>query len=150
MIKLIDKDEFNKNTAIFEEILRDIYHKNFDIDMELLKKKVVDKIKDLNSYLENDTAVLLGAYHNLSLIGFLWMYMISDNKTTKMHITQIGILPNYQGLGYGKLLMEKAEEQALFFNVKYIELYSKFDKKLIKFYTKNKYNIKQVKLEKKL
>ncbi len=78
---------------------------------------------DITTHLENyySKAKLLELFNNHLVKGILaeienksvgWMKLFNDELAEKFYISSLYVLPNYQGYGIGKLLLQKAEEIA--------------------------------------
>jgi GNAT superfamily N-acetyltransferase len=76
------------------------------IDIEVLTNKLIDQ--------PDNTAIFIAEDNQGKPLGFIHLQEGSDyyNKTRHGHISDIIIAPEAEGLGIGRVLLEKAEEWA--------------------------------------
>ena len=75
----------------------------------------------LKEYIQDGSAVVVGAYDSGALIGFQWVYEIGYNGEIRFHSTFDSIYPHYQGIGIGSRLMNAIVEIAKERNISAIE-----------------------------
>ena len=121
------------------------------IDQEIKDEYIEYKARELFSYLENNHAVLFGAFHNNVLIGFLWAYPRVFLEEKRMYINSLIISEKFRGSGCGRLLLDAIEKHALDHGIFAIDVTTaSFKTDAIYFYEKNGYKHERVQLRKSL
>lgn len=69
----------------------------------------VDKIP---GYIEDNSAVIIGAFDSEKLVGFIWGYVTNIFEETRLHSYMGAVDPNYRGYHIAKKLMEQQFEEA--------------------------------------
>ena len=63
-------------------------------------------------YIEDNSAVIIGAFDNEKLVGFIWGYIIQIFEETRLHSYMGAVHPHYRGYHIAKRLMEQQFEEA--------------------------------------
>lgn len=133
--------------------LREWTREDFDIIRNILLvtwKKTYSfiPVEDIELHLENhyNKEKLLELFNNSSIKGILaeynnnsvgWMKLYDDTSEHKFFVSSLYVLPGYQGIGIGKMLMNYAENIAL--QLKHIKIWlgvMKDNTKTIEWYIK--------------
>lgn len=106
----------------------------------------VDRIyNNMNTFIKDNTAIIIGAFNENVLIGFIWGYIKKEN-IEEAHVNYFFIKDNYRSQGIGKLLIKEMQEKLSCMNVKKIELLvDKTNEKAINFYAKQGFSVKEKK-----
>ncbi len=85
------------------------------------------------SRMDREPAPMLADYHALVAQGVVTVACVDDNvagalicypRGQALHVENVGVSPDFQGHGIGKVLMREAEEQARTHSLGRIELYT--------------------------
>lgn len=145
-IKTLRNQEINENKIILKTFL-------YELIAPYINKNAIHEIdriyNNMNEFTKDNTAIIIGALDDNSLIGFVWSYIKKEN-TKIAHVNYFFIKDNYRSKGIGEILIKKLQEKLSLINVKEIELLVDIvNERAIKFYTKQGFSIKEKK-EKKL
>lgn len=124
ILKKITIKDFKKNKA-------DLY----DCILELKKNDSIDSnkiIENMETYLNDKSAIIICPYVENKIVGFIWGYYISNKK---IHINYFSVLGKYRNNGFGTKLIKKIISDNK--DSKLELLVKKDNAKAINFYTKN-------------
>lgn len=76
---------------------------------QTLSAEYVEKIP---GYIIDKSAIVIGAFSNDCLVGFIWGYVTKIFDETRVHSYMGAVNPNYRGNGIAKRLMELQFEEA--------------------------------------
>lgn len=149
-IRLISEADLHSN----EEILKKLFLENFRInfpDLELSSCISDDGYINMLRFQKDGSAILIGAFIGMNIIGFLWAYSREFLGEKRLHIAHVIISDVNRSMGIGGKLLNSLEKIAKEMNIKKIELItSNANKEAIKFYQKNNFDVTRVQLEKEL
>lgn len=129
-------DDLVKHKKSIMELLIDSYEISFRFSKEQCVGICEEKIKLLNGYINEGSAIVLGAFLDENLIGFLWLYKRNFFYETRLHVNQIVVSSQFRGRGIGKQLMKEVEKQAERLGMETIDLFvSENNCKALKMYT---------------
>lgn len=69
-------------------------------------------VNKMPGYIEDNSAVIIGAFDNEKLVGFIWGYIIQIFEETRLHSYMGAVDPHYRGYHIAKRLMEQQFEEA--------------------------------------
>lgn len=124
ILKKITIKDFKKNKA-------DLY----DCILELKKNDSIESnkiIENMETYLNDKSAIIICPYVENKIVGFIWGYYISNKK---IHINYFSVLGKYRNNGFGTKLIKKIISDNK--DSKLELLVKKDNAKAINFYTKN-------------
>lgn len=104
-------------------LLSDSYGYNFSFTKDQNDYIANEKIESLKAYINDNSAIVIGAFLNGKLAGFIWLFKYNFFYETRLHINQIVVDNDHRGKGIGKLLMQEAEKQARQLGVETIDLF---------------------------
>ena len=140
-IKVFDVEE---NEIILKKLLKEM----LELKFHKCEEKIEDVYKNMKIFIKDGSAILLGAFEENKIIGFIWAYEIRE-KT--YHINYFAVDENKRSLGIGLKLLDKLYEIAKENNIENIELLVEANNiKAIKKYKSNEFQEKYIKMEKKL
>lgn len=140
-IKVFDVEE---NEIILKKLLKEM----LELKFHKCEEKIEDVYKNMKIFIKDGSAILLGAFEENKIIGFIWAYEIRE-KT--YHINYFAVDENKRSLGIGQKLLDKLYEIAKENNIENIELLVEANNiKAIKKYKSNEFQEKYIKMEKKL
>lgn len=140
-IEILDVEE---NEIILKKLLKEM----LELKFEQCEEKIEDVYENMKIFIEDGSAILLGAFEKNKIIGFIWAYLIKE-KT--YHINYFAVDENKRSLGIGQKLLDKLYEIAKENNIENIELLVEANNiKAINKYKSNKFIKKYLKMEKKL
>lgn len=123
IIKELKIEDFLINKAIISELLIETYVSEFDISEELSTSLCDEKLSLIPDYINQNNAILLGAYEDDILTGFLWIYKRNYFGELRLHINQIVVAQQFRGNGIGNQLMKEAEKTAEKYGIYIIDLF---------------------------
>lgn len=108
-------------------------------------------ISKLPEYIENNSAILVGAFDKNKLVGFHWGYYVNVFNEKRIHSNFIGCFNEYQGIGVAQNMIKLMEQTAIENNVYIIEaMVTVENDKSMNFHKKNGFEIERVKMRKNL
>ncbi len=122
-IKTLQHDDFLKNIIALKDLLISSYESNFNISRELCNATVESKIQELDQYVKDQKAALLGVFNDATLVGFVWCYIHDYFGEMRLHVNQIVIDKDFRGQGIAKKLLAETEKYAAELNIKTIDLF---------------------------
>jgi ribosomal protein S18 acetylase RimI-like enzyme len=123
IIKRLEYEDFIVYEDKIFDLLVETYLINFGISPEQSKDISLEKVKHLESYIKESSAIVIGACEDEALIGFIWLYKHSFFGEKRLHVNQIAVDGLYRGKGIGKRLIQEAENQASKECIKYLDLF---------------------------
>ena len=110
-----------------------------------------EKIQGLIQYLQEDQAVVFGAFGDTSLIGFVWGFERTILCETRMHINEIVVSDAYRGQGIGQQLLGAISDEAKQRGIGCIDLFCSIPNvSAIRFYQKHGFEMERYQLRLKL
>ena len=154
-IRELKLEDFKENQELILELLIDTYMINFHLSREQCQLLCREKLGMMDGYIEK-SAIVIGAFKDDTLIGFLWLYKHDFFGEIRLHVNQIAVCSQFRGKGIGRQLMDEAEKQAKRLGVDTIDLFvSETNAGAVKMYnkldfeTERRYMKKRVRAEKK-
>lgn len=143
-IQLVDREIAKKYKSDITEYLGQVLNINGILNQEEDLERIYN---NMINYIEDGTAIIVGAFEGNKMLGFIWTYKILVNNEQRFHINYFIVNEKYRNSGIGKKLMDEVCEIAKKYNIKRIELMvtSKNDG-AIKFYEKQNFKQERVKL----
>lgn len=149
-IRSLSENDILSNKQIIIALLIENYNINFPEKSDL-KKYADNSYIDLIKFIEDKTAILIGAFKNDKLVGFLWAYRRDVLGDKRMHIDHIIVDSQNRSKGIGKELLNNLEKIAIRENIYIIDLMTTFNNiETMNFYKNNGYILKRVQFEKQL
>lgn len=122
-IKTLQHDEFTENLATIQRLLKVLYINNFKISEELCNNIITTKVIELEGYVKSGKGILIGAFINELLVGFIWIYKHDFFGETRLHINQIVVEEDFRGRGIAKELLTEAERLAFELDIHILDLF---------------------------
>lgn len=149
-IRRVTLEEIKKNKKFIINLLEDNYKLNFP-GLYNSYKFAVDSFNDMLNFSENNTAIIIAAFKDNIIVGFVWAYKRDFLDERKIHINHIVIDTEFRGNGIGTKLINAIEIICRDCDVKKIELITTLsNKKTIEFYNSNGFLPTRIYLEKEL
>lgn len=149
-IGFISEVDINENSIEIIELLNNNYLINFPNHYGL-SSFVISNFNDMKKYINNGSALVVGAYSEEKVIGFLWAYRRLFLGEERLHISHIVVDATFRGHGIGSRMIDFIEQHALKNEIKTIELLTtSTNEKTIKFYNKHGFSVTRVQFEKNL
>ena len=114
-ITLIDIKNNQDNISEFIKTILKFEEK----DNSKIQIKTLEVLSNMQKYIIDGTANIIGAFDNEKIIGLIWMYKIEKEN---MHINYFCVNKNYRNMGIGRKLLELSKEYAQKNKIKDIEL----------------------------
>ncbi|AEE26798.1 GNAT family N-acetyltransferase [Francisella hispaniensis] len=104
---------------------------------------------EMLKYVQNDEAIVIGAFANDILMGFIWGYCQSQFPSKKYHISHIVVDKKLRSSGIGSRLIESFEEYVISNGGGKLDLFTSANNlQAIDFYRQKKFIVKRLQLEK--
>lgn len=81
-------------------------------DAEVDKNYGMNKCREVDSYLENGSAIVYAAIEGEKLAGWVWCHQIHRLDGLRIHIAEIAVAEEWHRHGIGSKLIEKVEQYA--------------------------------------
>lgn len=137
------------------KMMKDTYSSNFDLGLYKLNKIATEKTENLEKYIVDGSAILIGCINDNILIAFVWLYVHKYFEERRVHINQIAVDSFFRGKGIGKKLMIEIEKEATRIDADAIDLFVLESNdvamnlyKCLNFETEKRYMAKRVKVNK--
>lgn len=149
-IRLINEFDVSDNSKEFIELLKDNYLINFP-NIEDPSNFAVASFVDIKKFIEDGSALIIGAFLEKKVIGFLWAYRRVFLGETRLHISHIVVNSEFRGYGIGSRMIKYVEKLAIEKDIRTIELLTTSENEnTIQFYNNHGFNMSRVKFEKNL
>lgn len=149
-IRMISGVDLEKNRNILIELLNENNEINFP-DRSDLEKFAINNYQDMVRFNKDNSAILVGAYLNGTIVGFIWAYRRDFFGEKRIHITHIVVDSKIRGRGVGTKLMDTLEKLSIQEEIFKIDLMTTFtNENAMNFYKAKDFSIARVQLEKKL
>ena len=148
-IRLISEDDLIRNESVLTNLLEDNLRINFhNIDLTEL---VNSGYNNMLQFQRDGSAILIGAFEGVTIIGFLWSYLREVMGEQRVHIGHLIVDSRSRSEGIGTKLMNTLEGIANEKGIKKFELMTTVENdKTMKFYRSNGFVTVRVQLEKEL
>ena len=102
----------------------------------------------MQKFIEDGSAILIGAFEDNKIIGFIWAYEIKEET---YHVNYYAVNVNNRKLGIGQKLLDELYKIAKQNGIKKVELLVEAHNEIaIKKYKNNEFEEKYIKMEKNL
>lgn len=108
--KFLTVDDINRNYNYLLDLLNMIFKENISQDFN--DNLVEIYIKSLPQYINDGSAIVIGAFDNNQLIGFHWCYYLDVFGERRVHSYFVGINSKYQGKGIASKMLREIENIA--------------------------------------
>lgn len=143
-IRKIDVQDVEENKQELKMLLKEMLELKFG----KCENKILEVYDNMKKFIEDGSAILIGAFEENKIIGFIWAYIIKE-KT--YHINYFAVDKDKRGIGIGQRLLDKLYVIAKENNMENIELLVEaHNDRAIKKYKNNDFQEKYIKMEKKL
>ncbi|WP_019230346.1 GNAT family N-acetyltransferase [Sedimentibacter sp. B4] len=150
IIKSVSEIGLNENSKEIIELLNENYLINFPNHHDL-SNYAISNFKDMKKFINNGSALVVGAYSGGKTIGFLWAYRRLILGEERLHISHIVVDAAFRGYGIGTRMIDFIEQYALKKDIKVIELMTTSkNERTIEFYNKHGFSVTRVQFEKNL
>jgi ribosomal protein S18 acetylase RimI-like enzyme len=122
-IKELNIEDFQADTVTILELLIETYVTNLNISKELSTSLCTEKVNLIPDYINQQNAILIGAYEGEIFVGFLWLYKHNYFGEIRLHVNQIIVDKRFRGKSIGNQLMKEAERVAKQYDIKIIDLF---------------------------
>ncbi|MFB9974857.1 GNAT family N-acetyltransferase [Allobacillus sp. SKP2-8] len=122
-IKVLKIEDFLADKVTILELLIETYVTNLNVSKEQSTILCTEKINLIPDYINQQNAILIGAYEGEILAGFLWLYKHNYFGEMRLHINQIIVDKRFRGKSVGNQLMKEAERVAKQYEIKIIDLF---------------------------
>ena len=136
------KEMNNQIVNEYEKEIKEYLKETLNQNNIICDTAFVDKTyKDMKDFIEDESAIIICAFDNDKLLGFIWGYEREVNENKRIHINYFIVNSNYRKQGIGKRLIEKIYKIAKNRNIAKIELMvTAQNKEAVDFYKKQKIN----------
>jgi|LSQX01.3.fsa_nt_gb ribosomal protein S18 acetylase RimI-like enzyme len=149
-IRLMDTDDLTGNRRELLSLLEDNLGINFKFG-DSCTKEAVNKYSDMVRFHSDNTAIVLGAFLEEALVGFLWAHPREILGERRMHIAHLIVMPDFRSCGVGKKLLDNLEKITEEQGIRKLDLLTTVEnEQALKFYERNGFVITRVQFEKEL
>lgn len=149
----IELKEFNSQlVSIYNDELK-IYFKNVFDENGIINnnEKIENTIEEMKCFIEDKSAIVIGAFQKNKLIGFIWGYKTTVNNKIRIHISYFVVNEKYRKQGIGSKLIEKIYKIAKENQIEEVELMvTAHNIPAVNFYERQGFEVERVKLCKKI
>jgi ribosomal protein S18 acetylase RimI-like enzyme len=146
----VKTEDLQKNPDEITRLLYESYRLNFP-GKGGLHEFAESRYKDMIRFCKDGSAMLIGAFVDRKIIGFLWAYKRSFLGETRLHISEIAVDSAYRGQGVGTKLLDCIERIAFDEGIQTMELMAtKENENVIRFYEKQGFYVTRLQFEKKV
>lgn len=82
----------------------------------------LEKTDNMIKFLKDETAIIVAAIYEESIIGYLWGYLHELNSIKRVHITQFVVSKKYRSNGIGKQMLNYMNKECIIREYDGIEL----------------------------
>lgn len=147
IIKKVNTTDLDKFKNEIKELIKQVWlvsFPNFKLDQDFLE----ERLSKIRQYLENDEGIIIGAFENNTIIGYIWFFKTDSNR---LHINEFVVSNRFRGEGIGTMLMAEVYKVAEKFGINQIELkVSNSNKNAVEFYQHKNFEIERYLLVKKI
>jgi len=147
IIKKVNTTDLDKFKNEIKELIKQVWlvsFPNFKLEQDFLE----ERLSKIRQYLENDEGIIVGAFENNTIIGYIWFFK-TDSK--RLHINEFVVSNRFRGEGIGTMLMAEVYKVAEKFGINQIELkVSDSNKNAVEFYQHKNFEIERYLLVKKI
>lgn len=149
-IRLISKEDLIRNESVLKGLLEDNLRINFPV-VDDLAQFINSGYDNMICFEHDGSAILIGAFKGMTIIGFLWAYQREVLGEQRLHIGHIVVDLKARTSGVGTGLLKALESIANEKGIKRIELMTTLENsKAMNFYKSNGFMTVRVQLEKEL
>ena len=150
IVRLIGSKDLDDYSDEFIKLLSENYSTNFPRNGDL-SNHALESYNDMIRFCKDGSALVLGVFSDVCLVGFLWAYKRIFLGEPRLHISHIVVHSNYRGQGIGTKLIHFLEEVATEKKIKIIELLTSSENTAaVSFYKTCGYQVTRVQFEKDL
>lgn len=141
-LQLFNQQIANEYEDKIKVYLKEVLEENI---IENSQEKIEEIYHNMLTYIKDCSAIIIGAFENEQLIGFIWLYERKINTERRYHINYFIVDSEIRNKGIGKKLINKAYEIAKQNNIKKIELIvTKANENALSFYEKQDFKTERV------
>lgn len=143
-----------KDLIRYEDEIIELIEDNLNINFPNINKLTefaISGYKDMIRFKRDNSAILIGAFEEDMIIGFLWAYVRNILGEIRIHIDHIIVDSKARSKGIGTKLLNNLENLSREKGIKKIELMTTLENEsTMKFYNSKGFSTVRVQLEKKL
>lgn len=154
-IRQLSLNDYKVYKKEIKNMMKEIYSSNFNVSIHDLRKTTSEKTENLEKYLVDGSAILIGCINETNLIAFAWLYVHKYFKEKRIHINQIVVNSSFRGKGIGKKIMIEIEKEASRMAADSIDLFVMESNEIalelydsLSFKTEKRYMVKKMKVNK--
>lgn len=148
IFKKFDRELIKKYNKIIKSYLKIVLDENGILNSSERLEKTVE---EMQQFIGDKSAIIIGAFKEEELIGFIWGYKTIVNDRNRLHINYFIVNEKHRKQGIGSQLIEKIYEIANEMQIKEIELMvTSENKTAVNFYKRQGFEIERIKLCKKI
>lgn len=106
-------------------------------------------VNSMPTYIEDGSAIIIGAFDEDKMIGFLWGYEVDIFGEKRIHNAENHVAEEYRGCGIAKRMLEYLEEEARKRNIHIFEaMCTASNESAYRYHVKNGYEVERIKFKK--
>ena len=143
-----DSQLVNRYREELKKYLKDVLDENGISNDNEKTEKIIEEMKQ---FIEDKSAIIIGAFQKEKLLGFIWGYKTNVNNKMRIHINYFVVDEKSRKQGIGSKLIEKMYKIAKTMQIEKVELMvTAKNTTAINFYKKQGFEVERVKLCKKV
>lgn len=149
IISSLTLKDIEQHRKSLESLLKESYDISFK-NQKFPKEYFANKIKDLETFIQEGKAISFIARINNKMVGFIWGYTRIFLEQKRIHINHFVVNNKFQGFGIGRELNNQIENYARENNIDSIDLMVTLDSPSVKFYEHFDYKGERIQMIKKV
>ncbi len=146
IITIEDLETYERDIKIY---IREVLENNFSEEIE--ESQVQEVYNNMITFTKDKSAIILGAYDNEVLMGFLWAYRRTINSQKRYHINYFVVSSEKRSMGIGRGMFQELLNIGKNESIEAVELMvTATNEKARKFYNQCGFDIERVSLCKRL
>lgn len=146
-IRLLDSTDIKKYKTELINFMQMVLSEN--TDQEIPHDLPEEYVHNMEEFIENKTAIIMGAFDEDKIIGFHWGYETKNLNERRIHSYFNAIENNYRGQKIGSRFFARLEEEAKKRGIYIIEAMCTYDNKIaVNYHLHNGFEIERLKVKK--
>ncbi len=137
-----------------EKALKSLLEQNFRVNfsaIEDLRDNINATYNNILQYQSDGSAIIIGAFKGMNLIGFLWAYKREIMNEQRLHVVHIVVDKEERSSGAGTRMLKSLENTAQLLGIRKIELITSIQNEVaLQFYKSKGFEAVRIQLEKEL
>lgn len=146
-IRLLNEEDINKYKNNLIRFMKMVLTEN--INQTIPEELPIKYVNDMEAFIKDGSAIILGAFDADKLIGFHWGYEVKNINERRVHSYLNAIEYDYRGQKIGSRFFRMLEEEALKRDIHIIEAMCTYSNKVaVDYHLHNGFEIERLKVKK--